>query len=118
METNTKADGTTMTDDEARAFIASLTFEDVRSVYSGKQGCMCGCRGKHRYNPKHLVEASEDRGYDISKEEINLLQVKKVLNFLKADPRTCVQDGYILYIPKHQEPIRNYCVYLCKSKMI
>ena len=27
-----------------------LTVDNVAKVYSGKIGCMCGCRGKYSYN--------------------------------------------------------------------
>lgn len=30
----------------------------VMSVYSGKPGCNCGCRGTYRYNGTMLAEAS------------------------------------------------------------
>jgi hypothetical protein len=35
--------------------ILSVTTDQVMSVYSGKHGCACGCRGKHSYNSKHVA---------------------------------------------------------------
>jgi len=74
--------------------LIGLNNAHVEQVYSGKQGCMCGCLGKYYTNPNRMVT--------------------KVLNLLKADPRLMLQDGYILYIdfPQQDRDERNYVVYL------
>ncbi len=66
----------------------------VEQVYSGKQGCMCGCLGKYYMSPSPMVT--------------------KVLRLLKADSRLMLQDGYILYIdfPQQGENERSYVAYL------
>lgn len=74
--------------------LIGLNEAHVERVYSGKQGCMCGCLGKYYKNPNRMV--------------------KKVLNLLKADPRLMLQDSYILYIDfeSRDNNERNYVVYL------
>lgn len=79
--------------------IPTLTATNVERVYSGKPGCMCGCNGKY---------------YD------NGPMINKVLNILKNDPRTKIQDGYILYIDEIdlKQGERNYVVYLKQQNTI
>ncbi len=74
--------------------LVGLNAAHVEQVYSGKQGCMCGCLGKYYQNPNRMVN--------------------KVLNILKADARLMLQDGYILYIdfPQQDRDERSYVVYL------
>lgn len=71
--------------------IENLVPAHVLSVYSGKPGCACGCRGKHSYNPEYREEAAKDRGYALESSEINAVQVARVLKLMKArfsDPMT------------------------------
>jgi len=111
MSTETTALETTTVD------IQALTPELVMKVYSGKQGCMCGCRGKYWVHPNHRAEADKDRGYAHDDDEVSAKQVKRILGILKADPRTKVQDGYILYLDREQlaEGERSYVAYLCHA---
>lgn len=115
MDKNTDSKGQELTDAQAKAFIASVTPDMVRSVYSGRIGCMCGCKGKHRYNPKHQVEASADRGYPVTDEDVSIRSVKNILKKVMGFDSTQVQDGYILHT---QVDGRQYAVYLCKSSAI
>ena len=46
---------------------------NVYKVYSGKQGCMCGCKGKYSYTAKGAVNNSP--GYDVT-DSINERSVK------------------------------------------
>lgn len=58
----------------------------VRSVYSGKAGkCMCGCAGKHSYNPAHQAEGSKARGYAVGEEELSAAQVTRVLRVIQSE---------------------------------
>ena len=67
--------------------LATMTTDQVMSVYSGKPNrCCCGCSGNHRYNSKHVAAAGKDRGYSIDADEVNDVQVKKVLNLVKSAP--------------------------------
>ncbi len=71
---------------EAKSLLASLSADRVKSVYSGKDGkCCCGCSGNHRYASAHKAVAEKDRGYPISKEEVNDRQVKRVLGIVQAN---------------------------------
>lgn len=38
--------------------IQKVTLENVCKVYSGRLGCMCGCRGKYWYN----IQGGRERG--------------------------------------------------------
>lgn len=56
---------------------------NVMSVYSGKAGkCYCGCSGNHRHASAHVVAASKDRGYEVTADEVNDRQVRKVTGIL------------------------------------
>lgn len=72
-----------MTVEQLQRF-AALTPEGVVSVYGGKPGCACGCRGNHRYSSAHRELGSKRRGYSVDDDEVNDRQVKKVLNVLKT----------------------------------
>jgi hypothetical protein len=80
--------------------LAGITSANIDQVYSGKQGCMCGCLGKYFENPNRMVN--------------------KVLNILKADDRLMLQDGFILYIdfPRAQRDERNYVAYMHTSEKL
>lgn len=121
METNTNKAGEEMTTEQAQAFVQSLNPQDIRVVYSGRQGCMCGCKGKYNVNLIHLAEAEKDRGYAYGDDERNQHMVTKVLRLLQADERTQVQDGCILYVPRaktESESERSYVAFVCNSKRI
>lgn len=77
----------------------AITPARIDQVYSGKQGCMCGCLGKYWSTGK---------------------MINKVLNILKADPRTMLQDGYIVYIdfPARERDERNYVLYLKEDQKL
>ena len=71
---------------EIKSLLASVTVDQVMSVYSGKANrCYCGCAGNHRYASKHIDAAAKDRGYAIGKEEVNDRQVKKALGIVQAN---------------------------------
>lgn len=76
-----------------QADLDAITVDKIVQVYSGKQGCMCGCNGKYWKSGKMLG---------------------KVLAILKADPRVMLQDEYILYIdfPQRNNDERSYVLYL------
>lgn len=76
-----------------------ITTARIDQVYSGKQGCMCGCLGKYFKSGR---------------------MVTKVVNILKADPRTMLQDGYIVYIdfPRAKRDERSYVLYLKEDQKL
>jgi len=64
-----------------------LDYSQVVRVYSGRPGCMCGCRGSYRY-PKGTDVAEMDRRRGYANTTINDAQVKKVLKARqRTDPR-------------------------------
>lgn len=71
---------------DVKALLESVTLDQVMSVYSGKKGkCYCGCSGDHRYASAHVGAASEDRGYQVTPDEVNDRQVKRVLRIIKEN---------------------------------
>ena len=60
------------------------TLANVRKVYSGKPGCMCGCRGKYSY-----AQGCADSEYD----EVNERSVKIIFNKVMNDPKHKIEDG-------------------------
>lgn len=109
MEKNTDRFGDDITNEQAREFINSVTSDIVYSVYSGRPGCMCGCLGKYRYNPKHRFEAGLERGYKIDDEECSSRSISIILNKLKRNPHSALQYGYIIHF--HDEH-RQYAAYI------
>ena len=79
--------------------VLTISPDMVERVYSGHQGCMCGCQGTYSETPRNIT---------------------RILNILKNDSRTVIQDGYILHIDdnridrgdRHWRGERNYVVYL------
>lgn len=106
MENSTDSNRNVISREAALAFIASVTPEKVRSVYSGRNGCACGCRGNHRYHPEHVAEASKDRGSRPMTRSISI-----VLNKVKRASNAVVLDGNILSFEDDSRD-RLYIVYL------
>lgn len=86
--------------------LQNVTAADVAQVYSGKQGCMCGCKGKY---------------FDSGK------MIAKVLNILKSDARTVASEGMgadcgsIIHIDDklvQRDSERNYVVYLKAGRVV
>ena len=63
---------------------------NVYKVYSGKQGCMCGCKGKYSYTAAGAVEHSP--GYDVT-DSINERSVKIITTKVLKNPLTEIKDG-------------------------
>lgn len=66
---------------------------DVKSVYYGRPGCCCGCRGTHSSKPK---------------------QVSRVLNLVQSNPESAMDEtgrSYAFY----ETDKRIYIVYLVKE---
>ena len=66
--------------DENKKVEPITKIDNVASVYSGKPGCMCGCKGTYKYASKWREASSEDRGYKVNDEEINDSSVKLIVN--------------------------------------
>jgi hypothetical protein len=63
-----------------------MDISNIEKVYSGRVGCMCGCKGKYSYNEgvKH-----EDWQGKVSVRSVKVM-AKKVL----TDPRVVVEDNF------------------------
>jgi len=85
-----------------------IDVDKVISVYRGRPGCMCGCRGKHRYASKFRAVAGKQRGYDVTDDEVSDRSVKLVVAKLERDPSTKIEDG-IAYV---DTGTRRYVAYL------
>jgi hypothetical protein len=66
---------------------------NVYKVYSGKHGCMCGCRGKYSYTAQGAVD--HNPGYDVS-DAVNERSVKIILNKLLRNPNTVQEDNMLV----------------------
>ncbi len=59
----------------------NIDINKVQSVYSGINGrCCCGCSGKHTYASKYKDNASKNRGYKVTNDEVNDRVVKIIVN--------------------------------------
>ena len=62
-----------------------FTLANVEKVYSGKPGCMCGCRGKYSY-----AQGCGDGKYDV----VNERSVKLLFNKVMKHPNVKTEPGY------------------------
>lgn len=65
--------------------IQSVTPAQVLRAYSGKKGCMCGCKGKYSVNPARREEAAKACGYAIDDEDCDAAQVVRILRTIQAN---------------------------------
>ncbi len=65
---------------------------EVYKTYSGKIGCMCGCRGKYSYTAKGAVEHSP--GYDVS-DKVNERSVKLIAGKVLRNSNAKREDNYV-----------------------
>lgn len=70
-----------------------IEVKDVMSVYSGKEGCACGCNGKYFTAKAHQAVASKDRGYEVTDDEISDSMIKKVTNLMNNTPDNQVEKN-------------------------
>lgn len=66
--------------------ISEVTLSNVRSAYSGKHGCCCGCNGDHVYQERTRAFASKWRGYDVHDDEVNEKKLEAILKKIKKHP--------------------------------
>jgi hypothetical protein len=97
--------------------IQNVTKSQILRVYSGRIGCMCGCKGNYRCTSEHHFEAEDECGYE---QVVNDAQCKKVLKKLQAaDPKRIetlelAADGSAGFYLEEDNG-RCYAIYLCKS---
>ena len=92
----------------------TIDINQVKRVYSGKPGCMCGCRGIYRSpSTVTLDELTKYKGYEAEPKEINDRQVKKVVELINY----CLSEfqGYERDVNEEYAYIeyqgRAYCAY-------
>lgn len=87
----------------------------VLSVYSGRPGCCCGCRGKHTYHPLTRETGGIVRGYEVGEDECSARGVKTILRkmeeFQKAGLALDEGGSYVAY----ETPTRLYVIYWLPS---
>lgn len=67
----------------------------VASVYSGIDGkCCCGCSGKHSYASEHVDWSSNNRGYQVTQDEVNDRSVKLISNKIFNSPTMKDEGSY------------------------
>lgn len=57
----------------------------VRSVYSGRPGCCCGCKGNHRYASAFRKASGKARGYPVLDDEVSDRSVSIIVNKLNRN---------------------------------
>lgn len=70
----------------------NITLANVKKVYSGRPGCMCGCNGKWTYS----TTAEADCGYEPARSDRS---VKIMFNKVMNDPARIVdEDAGCVYV--------------------
>jgi hypothetical protein len=89
-------------EDAMKKNIQDLTPADITRAYSGRQGCMCGCKGKY-----YVSKAVEDDAPSI----VNPGMVTKVLRTIQANEEAANMeaDGSCVYLDLGG---RSYVAYL------
>jgi len=84
--------------------------DEILSVYSGRPGCCCGCRGKHSYPTSPIARnvASKKRGYPIDDDECNDGNITRIVNLLNRNLGD-VEDGGSYF--SLETPSRLYIAY-------
>lgn len=97
---------------EKRATAKRINVNAVGKVYSGRPGCMCGCRGKYTAATKHLEWANKDRGYPYlsAAGEVSDRSVAVIVNKMNkfAELLEWADDGQYAYLELDG---RIYCAY-------
>jgi len=70
----------------------SYNGKGIVSVYSGKPGCACGCKGRHYYSTQHRVAEGAARGYPVSDAEVSDVMVTRIIKKL-VKHRAFVEEG-------------------------
>ena len=65
--------------------------DKVVNVYSGRQGCMCGCLGKYSYASRY--QADRQVAGAVADDEVSDRSVRVIVGKLNRNPNTKVEDG-------------------------
>lgn len=91
--------------------------ESVVSVYSGKPGCMCGCNGKYSYSEVHREFSTSDRGYEVTDDEINDKEVKRITKLINDNLMNCEfsdEKEKVSWVAFDKSETRTYVLYYRK----
>ena len=96
-----------------------INVNHVIKSYTGRTGCMCGCRGNYRVASAHLAAASAERGYAYDASEVSDRSVKIVVNKLNRLIDWADADAVAKYVtPEYAyfetDNDRTLCVYFAK----
>ena len=64
---------------------SNITVADVVKVYTGRPGCMCGCKGKYRINPAYREAVQADRGSHVTDDEVSLRSCQQAVARLERN---------------------------------
>lgn len=70
---------TTFTSLQALQKLNRLSPEDILYVYTGREGCRCGCNGIYRYSSSLKDQGKRLRGYDFDPKDINDRHIRSSL---------------------------------------
>jgi len=97
---------------EKRAHAKRIDVNAVGRVYSGRPGCMCGCKGTYKVAPRYLDWANKDRGYPYTDEDgdISMRSVTRIVNKMNQYPELLewADDGQYAFL---ELETRVYCAY-------
>ena len=65
----------------------------ITQVYSGRQGCMCGCRGKHSYAEAFASRHGVYPGYD-NRDSISDRNVRRICKIIGNSENTEITPEY------------------------
>lgn len=82
--------------------MAKVDISKVEKVYSGKIGCMCGCRGKYSYNEGTKRESWQGA--------VNVRSVKIIAGKVLNNPDR-VEEGNCIFV-ENKNTNRIFAVYL------
>jgi hypothetical protein len=94
-----------------------IAISNVSQVYSGRQGCACGCRGKHTFALKFEKWSSKRHGYSV-KSDVNDRVVKRMVKKVERLADDSVNDftieaGHVAV----ETPTRLYIIYFAVERV-
>lgn len=57
--------------------------DQVFKSYSGRPGCMCGCKGDYKYATKFQTAGGQERSYDVDTDELSGVAVKRMISSMR-----------------------------------
>lgn len=90
----------------------------ITKVYSGRRGCMCGCKGQYKYGEAFKAEETRSHGYEVDASDRSVKLIANKVEKLLADrfgptEEVDVADEYF-YV--ELENGRCYAIYFAAEK--